>query len=143
MTDAIELFQRNRPKACIILPLKACNERSAAAIHPFEDGNEHRPKSARFFGNPVLDTRRDLGIEGAVNQAIPFQLSQLDGQHVLCHARDRAPQGIEALRALAEDPKDLELPLSAEYGYRAPDVVIELGYVIIVWAPLGSMVWHT
>ena len=81
-----------------------------------------------------------LGIDGAVNQAIPFQLSQLDGQHVLCHARDRAPQGIEALRALAEHPEDLELPLSAEYSYRAPDVVIELGYVIIVWAPLGSMV---
>jgi len=65
---------------------------------------------------PVLSARRDFGIDGAVHQAVGFQLAKLQSQGALRDFRQFLAKLAEPADARnAQMPKDEDLPLSAEH----------------------------
>ena len=80
---------------------------------PVPDGGEDGHEAAAQVGHGVLHPGRDLGVDGAGDKAVGFQLPQLEGQHPGGGGNVLLELG-EAQGSAAETPEDQGFVLAAD-----------------------------
>lgn len=84
---------------------------------PFQDGVEDWTEGLAPWGQGILDFRWDYGIDGAVDDAVLFELAELLGQHFLGDGRDGPFQfGKPSDLAAEELEEDQKLPAAFEHA---------------------------
>ena len=96
-------------RACLLEVLEAARNPEPERLEALQD-------FAAFGGERVLDSRRNLRVDGARDQAIAFQLAQSLREHLLADAVDSFQEPCEAQRgiALCENVERPERPLARD-----------------------------
>src|SRR5260221_1960368 len=91
---------------------------------PIAHGDQDRDQRAAEFGQAVFDLGRHFRIDHALDDAVAFQLAQLQGQHALGHAGKLAAQFAEPLGAIHQVEQNHRLPAPADHFERGGNLAI-------------------
>src|SRR5690606_23883298 len=89
---------------------------------PVPERDESLIQGAAVLGEGVLDPRRDLRVDLAVDEPVLLHLAQVLGEHLLAHP-GKAPSELRETPhlVLGELPEDQTLPLTAHHIHRGVD----------------------
>lgn len=79
-------------------------------MHLLQQGDKGHPERAQG----VFDPGRDVGIEGANDDAVALQLLELGGEHLLAHLGEAAAQVAETQGLAAQMKQDGRFPFTGE-----------------------------
>ncbi len=95
---------------------------------PVADGGDGDAKGGTKGGQGVFDAGRHFGVNGAGNDAIPFQAAQVLGQHFLGDAFDGAAQFGEPFGSVFQQADDEDGPFVGDkVKYLARGAVVGIG----------------